>query len=126
MKPFLRTLKLAVLMLALSAKAFVPNGMMLDTASFVHGGNLVTICPSVGRLPWMLIHFDHDHDSMDQMASKRCPYAALDIPVSYTAIPTASLVQSQQHFEPLQADSLYRNLIEKRSARAPPVAFSFT
>ena len=117
-KPWL----IALLLVAFSAKAFVPVGMMLDVKSFMSGGNLVTICASAGELPWQLVHFDHDDGLMDQMPEERCPYAALDTPASVGDVlaPNAATL-GHAYYSPVTAD-LIKTLIERRAARAPPMA----
>lgn len=117
-KPWL----IALLLVAFSAKAFVPVGMMLDVQSFMKGGNLVTICASAGELPWQLVHFDHDDGMMDQMPEDRCPYAAQDTPTSIGEVlaPNAATL-GHTYYSPVTTD-LIKILIERPAARAPPLA----
>lgn len=110
-----------LLLTAFSARAFVPVGMMLDVRSFLMGGDLVTICSSAGDLPWRLVEFDHDDNTMDQMPEPRCPYAALDVPASMgNALAPALIVLGHTFYSALETD-LIKSLIERRAARAPPV-----
>lgn len=121
---FIRFILPALLLIAFSAKAFVPVGMMLDVKSFVQGGDLVTICPSVGELPWITEFTDHSGHHMagvDENADARCPYAALDAPASFD-VPNALWVFLQPDYElTVLPSGQYRSIIFKRSARAPPV-----
>ncbi len=123
MKSILRSLLPAILLIAFSAKAFVPVGMMLDVKSFVRGGDLVTICPSVGELPWMTAFTDHSGHHMagvDENADARCPYAALDVPASIAA-PDIHWLFLQPAYEPTVFPSgQHRSALFKRAARAPP------
>lgn len=113
---------IALLLVAFSAKAFVPVGMMLDIKSYMMGGNLVTICASAGELPWQLVHFDHDDGMMDQMPKERCPYAALDTPASVdNVLAPGAATLGHAFYSPVTTD-LIKILIERPAARAPPTA----
>ena len=111
-------------MLAFAAKAFVPTGMMLDVPSFMRGGDLVTICPSVGELPWMTAYVDHSGHEMigiDENASERCPYAALDVPTNMSALVALSEYTPLQYARTRTFADQVKNIILKRTASAPPV-----
>lgn len=124
MKSILRSLWPVLLLIAFSAKAFVPIGMMLDVKSFVRGGDLVTICPSVGELPWMTAFTDHSGHHMagvDENADARCPYAALDAPTAFDAPDILVIFHSQIYQLTVSPSDQYRSIVLKRAARAPPV-----
>lgn len=123
MKSILRSLLPALLLLAFSAKAFVPVGMMLDVKSFVRGGDLMTICPSVGELPWMTQFTDHSGHHMagvDENADARCPYAALDAPTAFDAPDIIWLFLQPEYEHAVLPSGQYRSIVFKPSARAPP------
>lgn len=123
MKQALHILRLSLLLLAFSAKAFVPTGMMLDVSSFMNGGSLVTICPSVGELPWMTAYADHSNHEMigvDQNASERCPYAALDAPANVPTLDTPPEYSALEYTILRAYTDQYKNIVLKRTARAPP------
>lgn len=112
-----------LLLIAFSAKALVPVGMMLDVKSFVRGGDLVTICPSVGELPWMTEFTDHSGHHMagvDENADARCPYAAIDAPAALDAPDTVWQFLQPDYELTVLPSGQYRSLVFKRSARAPP------
>ena len=111
-----------LLLVSFSAKAFVPVGMMLDVRSYFMGGDLVTICSSAGDLPWRLVQFDHDDESMDRMAEGRCPYAALDVPASIADVQPPTMHNLGSAFYSKAAADLIKTLIERPAARAPPTA----
>ncbi|WP_262694085.1 hypothetical protein [Kordiimonas aquimaris] len=124
MKQSLRIIQLSLLLIAFSAKAFVPTGMMLDVQSFVRGGDLVTICPSVGELPWMTAYIDHSGHEMagiDENANERCPYAALDAPANIPTIDKPPVYAALQYAIIRAYTDQYRNIILRRTARAPPL-----
>jgi len=109
--------------MAFSQKALVPVGMMLDVKSFVHGGELVTICPSVGELPWMTGYIDHSgHDmaGVDENADARCPYAALDAPAAIDAPETHDKILLILYGLAISPSDQYRSAVFRRPARAPP------
>lgn len=116
-----KSILLVLLLTAFSARAFVPVGMMLDVRSYMMGGNLVTICSSAGDLPWRLVEFDHDDNTMDQMPESRCPYAALDAPTSIGDVQAPALTLLGHTFYSALETDLIKSLIERRAARAPPV-----
>lgn len=109
-----------MLLVAFSAKAFVPVGMMLDVRSYLMGGNLVTICSSAGDLPWQMVTFDHDDGMMDGMPEERCPYAALDAHASVGDVKTPNAVVLGHAFYSALTADLIKILIERSDARAPP------
>lgn len=110
-----------LLLISFSAKAFVPVGMMLDVRSYMMGGDLITICASAGDLPWRLVDFDHDDESMDRMAEGRCPYAALDVPASISDVQSPNTHSLGAAFYSKTTVDLIKILIERPAARAPPV-----
>jgi len=112
-----------LLLVAFLPKAAVPVGMMLDIKSFAQGGDLVTICPSVGELPWMTRYVDHSgHDmaGVDENADARCPFAALDAPVAI-ASPEPHHILLIGAYEPfVSLPDQHRSAVLKPAARAPP------
>lgn len=116
-----KSILMVLLLTAFSARAFVPVGMMLDVRSYLMGGDLVTICSSAGDLPWRLVEFDHDDNTMDQMPESRCPYAALDAPASVGGMQAPALIIHGHAFYSALETDLFKSLIERRAARAPPV-----
>lgn len=111
----------ALLLLAFTAKAFVPVGMMLNVRSYMIDGVLVTICSSAGDLPWMPVH--SDYDSMNDGApNDRCPMAGPDAAIAFdVAVGPAPPFLPAEYRRASSAD-LLKTLIEKPAARAPPIA----
>ncbi len=122
-RPLLKLLP-ALLLIAFTAKAFVPIGMMFNVRSYMIDGVLVTICSSAGDLPWMPVHASYD-GMEDGAPNERCPMAGPDAPVVFDiSLPPAPMQVRAGHGLSLTSD-LTTIRIEKRAARGPPESVQY-